>query len=109
MAFTPFLPTSTLRTTRPTSVMFHHEEVDAAKIKKAGAGVAIKPPGDFSSFDPDQDGKLQGTGNCNERISLGAAYGGKTSQPAPAPAPVAGFSGSNLTKLIDGLKTQSQY
>ena len=43
-------------------------------IKKAGSGVSIKAPGDLSLFDPNEDGKLQGTNNLLERISNGAAF-----------------------------------
>ena len=43
-------------------------------IKKAGSGVSIKAPGDLSLFDPNEDGKLQGTNNLLERVSNGAAF-----------------------------------
>ena len=108
--FTSHLQVSAQQRTRQTSAMFHHDEVDAAKIKKAGAGVATKPPGDFSSFDPNESGKLQGTNNCNERINTGAAYGGESapivsgSTTTPSAAPT-----SNLTNLIGNLKSRSQY
>ena len=43
-------------------------------IKKAGAGVSIKSPGDLSIFDPNECGKLQGTNDVKDRIAGGAAY-----------------------------------
>ncbi len=44
------------------------------RIKKAGAGVSIKTPGDFSIFDPNQCGKLQGSNDLEDRIINGASY-----------------------------------
>ncbi len=43
-------------------------------IKKAGAGVSIKSPGDLSIFDPSECGKLQGTNDLKDRITSGAAF-----------------------------------
>lgn len=70
--------------------------------------MATQPPGNNCSFDPNENGKLQGTGNCDERIDKGASYGASAAVPsrnvggaAPSRAPT-----SNLTSLIGG---RSQY
>jgi len=47
-------------------------------IKKAGGGVTTRPSGDLSIFDPDENGKLQGTGDLMERLARGPAF-----RPAP--------------------------
>lgn len=43
-------------------------------VKSAGAGVATIPPGDLTLFDPNVDGKLQGTNNLMDRVSKGASF-----------------------------------
>lgn len=43
-------------------------------IKGAGAGISTNPPGDLTLFDPNTDGKLQGTNNLMDRISKGASF-----------------------------------
>lgn len=42
--------------------------------KKTGGGLAPKPAGDLSVFDPEKEGKLQGTGSLFERIRDGPSY-----------------------------------
>jgi sulfite reductase alpha subunit-like flavoprotein len=39
-----------------------------------GGGVAVVPAGNLSLFDPEQEGKLQGSGQLQERIQQGASY-----------------------------------
>jgi ferredoxin--NADP+ reductase len=53
----------------------------AARIKRVGGGVALHPAGEvdattmrFSLFDPDQEGKLQGTFSLDERLKSGINY-----------------------------------
>jgi len=41
--------------------------------KKVGAGLA-PPSGNKALFDPDKEGKLQGTGSCNMRVAQGYNY-----------------------------------
>ncbi|KAL3783246.1 hypothetical protein HJC23_001153 [Cyclotella cryptica] len=96
MAFTPNLSTSKLRP----STWLH---ADAEKIKKAGAGIATSPPGILYSFDPNENGKLQGTGNVNDRISKGASY--MSAQPKAAAASPS-ISTSSLRDLVS---PKSQY
>jgi hypothetical protein len=43
-------------------------------IKESGAGISTVPPGGLTLFDPNTDGKLQGTNNLLDRITKGAAY-----------------------------------
>lgn len=47
---------------------------DADRIKKAGAGITTQSPGGLSFYDPNENGKLQGTNNLMERIESGAAF-----------------------------------
>ena len=84
-------------------------QIDPSRIKKAGAGIATQPPGGNCSFDPNENGKLQGTGNCDERVGKGSSYG----VAAAVAAPSGGGGGaptkaptSNLTSLIN---SKSQY
>lgn len=44
------------------------------RIKGAGGGVPLHPAGNRHLFDPAVEGKLGGTGICDERISQGASY-----------------------------------
>jgi len=43
-------------------------------IKKAGAGVCTKGPGNLVLGDPNENGKLQGTNDLAERIARGSAF-----------------------------------
>lgn len=44
------------------------------RVAKAGCGISTVPSGDCSVFDPEKEGKLQGTGALSDRISQGASY-----------------------------------
>lgn len=44
------------------------------KDKKTGGGIALTPAGDYSVFDPEEEGKLQGTGSLRDRIRDGPSY-----------------------------------
>jgi len=48
--------------------------INKEKIKKAGAGVSVKTPGDFCLYDPNEQGKLQGTNDLMDRISSGSSF-----------------------------------
>jgi len=48
-------------------------ELDRVKSVGGGTGVAF-PVGDLSLFDPEAEGKLQGTGSLHERIRAGSDY-----------------------------------
>lgn len=43
-------------------------------IKNAGGGIPMEPAGNKNLFDPATDGKLQGTGDCDARISSAYEY-----------------------------------
>lgn len=44
------------------------------RIKKAGGGIALHPPGDRRLFDPAIEGKLGGTDNLNQRLAQGSSF-----------------------------------
>lgn len=44
------------------------------RIKKVGGGIPVVPSGDCQLFDPEEEGKLQGTGSLNSRIHDGPSY-----------------------------------
>lgn len=44
------------------------------QIKRAGGGIPLEPPGNKHLFDPATDGKLQGTGALDDRISSAYEY-----------------------------------
>ena len=45
------------------------------RVKSAGSGTDVAfPVGDFRLFDPEAEGKLQGTGSLSQRIQAGADY-----------------------------------
>lgn len=45
-----------------------------ARVKKAGGGIPVVPSGDCLLFNPEEEGKLQGTGSLNSRIHDGCNY-----------------------------------
>ena len=99
-----------------------HSFSDAARLKKAGAGVTSVAPGKLSLYDPNKGGLLQGTNDLMERIKSGASFG-IPSPPTPLPAekvvttkPQGAFSTftTNLTNLVSGgsasaSRSNSQY
>lgn len=44
------------------------------RVVSAGGGIPLVPPGDFQLFDPELEGKLQGTGIIRSRIRDGLKY-----------------------------------
>ena len=48
--------------------------INTEKIKKAGAGVPVQSSGDFCLYDPNEQGKLQGTNDLMDRISSGSSF-----------------------------------
>jgi hypothetical protein len=61
---------------RQSTMLRSTSSLDKDRIKKAGAGITTKAPGNNCIYDPNVDAKLQGTDNLNDRITSGAAYGG---------------------------------
>ena len=80
VAFTP-LQSSRSRSTRAASSLAALSPPD--RIKRAGGGIPLEPPGNKHLFDPATDGKLQGTGSLDDRISRGTQY----EYLAPVPPP----------------------
>eukprot|EP00985_Skeletonema_marinoi_P010907 scaffold5141_cov143-Skeletonema_marinoi.AAC.4 len=83
------------------------------RIKKAGGGITAVVPGDLKLYDPNEQGKLQGTGDLEARVSAGASFPGETSSPAPeSPVVVTSEAGqssakpgmTNLTNLLDSVR-----
>jgi hypothetical protein len=66
------------------STLLHSTSLDKDRIKKAGAGITTKAPGNNCIYDPNVDAKLQGTDNLNDRITSGAAYPPSSSKNASA-------------------------
>ena len=62
-----FAPTT--RSTTTTTNMGRLNAMSSDRIKKAGGGIPLEPAGNKHLFDPATDGKLQGTGSCDARIS----------------------------------------
>jgi ferredoxin--NADP+ reductase len=44
------------------------------RVKQVGGGIPLVPPGDFLVFNPEEEGKLQGTGELLNRIENGPNY-----------------------------------
>jgi hypothetical protein len=64
---------------RQSTMLRSTSSLDKDRIKKAGAGITTKAPGNNCIYDPNVDAKLQGTDNLNDRIASGARYGGPPS------------------------------
>lgn len=87
---THILPTATAFTTvtnskitRPSSsTQLHSVEDMRQRIKKAGGGITTVIPGDLKVYDPNEQGKLQGTGDLEARVAAGVSFG-ETSSSAP--------------------------
>ena len=77
-------------------------------IKKAGGGVSIKSPGDFSIFDPNEVALLQGTKNINDRISNGATYTQVPPHQNIVDTPPAGVSISNAEHFLEHLDSNGE-
>jgi hypothetical protein len=103
---------------RPSSSKIKLQSVDDVRqrIKNAGCGVATIISGDLSCYDPDENGKLQGSGDLQKRLAAGANFPGKTLEVAPSATPggnemntkragaAAGGGTSILTNLLNGLR-----
>jgi len=53
---------------------FHAKLDSSDRIQSVGGGIPLVPPGDCQLFDPELEGKLQGTGILRSRIADGPAY-----------------------------------
>eukprot|EP00984_Skeletonema_dohrnii_P032250 scaffold25970_cov155-Skeletonema_dohrnii-CCMP3373.AAC.3 len=123
---TAFTTVTYSTSTRPSSsTQLYSVEDMRQRIKKAGGGITTVVPGDLKVYDPNEQGKLQGTGDLEARVSAGASFPGETSSPAPespvvvtseaaAAAPSATSGGiesntkpagmTNLTNLLDSVR-----
>jgi hypothetical protein len=111
----------TTHTSTPTTTQLYSVEDMRQRIKKAGGGIATIVAGDLSCYDPNENGKLQGSGDLETRLSSGASFPGKTpSTVATADPPAAAVdtpavsrgngsrrSGTtNLTNLLNGQREE---
>ena len=48
--------------------------VNPERVKKSGCGIPVVPSGDCQLFDPEEEGKHQGTGALGSRISAGVSF-----------------------------------
>jgi hypothetical protein len=99
---------------RPSSskTQLHSVEDMRQRIKTAGGGITTIVPGDLSVYDPDEGGKLQGTGDIQKRITAGASFPGNStpvvaSAPAAAPSATSGGSSEVSAKPKTGSGTVS--
>lgn len=118
-AFTTTSVTHSITTHTSTTQLYSVEDM-RQRIKKAGGGITTIVAGDLSCYDPNENGKLQGSADLEKRLSSGASFPGKTPStvvaadpPAAAAAAVdtpatSGENGSrrsgttNLTNLLNG-------
>jgi hypothetical protein len=92
---------------------------DKERIKKSGAGITTKIPGDLCLYDPNEDGKMQGSNTLFDRIDRGASFALSVVEETPPlhtlvtlPPPAAtttqtlstkpNIFSTNLTKLLKG-------
>ena len=94
---------------------------DKDRIKKSGAGITMQTPGDLCFYDPNENGKLQGSNTLMDRIENGASFSlsgdavvKETTPPPPATVvtppgtavtppsiPTTNTITTNLTKLLN--------
>ena len=82
-----FTTVTNTKITRP-STQLHSVEDMRQRIKKAGGGITTVVPGDLKVYDPNEQGKLQGTGDLEARVAAGVSFAGETSSSAPSESPV---------------------
>ena len=72
------------------------------RIKKAGGGITTIVAGDLSCYDPNENGKLQGSGDLETRLSSGASFPGKTPSTVVAADPPAAAAATPVTSRGNG-------
>eukprot|EP00574_Skeletonema_japonicum_P013877 CAMPEP_0201716396 /NCGR_PEP_ID=MMETSP0593-20130828/2376_1 /ASSEMBLY_ACC=CAM_ASM_000672 /TAXON_ID=267983 /ORGANISM="Skeletonema japonicum, Strain CCMP2506" /LENGTH=153 /DNA_ID=CAMNT_0048206187 /DNA_START=87 /DNA_END=548 /DNA_ORIENTATION=- len=88
-AATAFTTVTSSTITRPSSsTQLYSVEDMRQRIKKAGGGITTVVPGDLKVYDPNKQGKLQGTGDLEARVSAGVSFPGETSSSAAGESPV---------------------
>lgn len=128
-AFTTVTHSITTHTSSPTpstTTQLYSVEDMRQRIKKAGGGITTIVAGNLSCYDPNENGKLQGSGDLDKRLSSGASFPGKTPSTAVAVDPPAaaaavdtpatsGRNGSrrsrttNLTNLLNGQREEEEF
>jgi ferredoxin--NADP+ reductase len=68
----PMLTSKSITTTNTPPSSLHATSGD--RVKKAGCGIPIISDGECKLFDPEEEGKLQGTGSISSRIHNAANY-----------------------------------
>ena len=108
-------------TPTPTTTQLYSVEDMRQRIKKAGGGISTIVAGDLSCYDPNENGKLQGSGDLETRLSSGASFPGKTSTAVAADPPAAATpaasrgngsrkSGTtNLTNLLNVQREEEEF
>lgn len=64
------------------------DRISADRIQKVGCGIPLDPSGVLEPFDPEKEGKLQGTGSLDDRIKNGSSYTYTQSKAAAEPQSV---------------------
>ncbi|KAL3773337.1 hypothetical protein ACHAW5_010014 [Stephanodiscus triporus] len=82
-----------------------HSILDKDRIKKAGAGITTKAPGDLCLYDPNEDGKMQGSNTLLDRIDRGPSFILSVADETPrSPAPITSPPPTPTTKQITAIK-----
>ena len=81
-AFTTSATHSTITHPSSSTQLYSVEDM-RQRIKKAGGGITTIVPGDLTLYDPNENGKLQGTGDLEARVSAGTSFPGDTSSSTP--------------------------
>lgn len=68
--------------------------ISPERVKQVGGGIPIVPPGDFRVFNPEEEGKLQGTGELLSRIENGPNY-------ARSPSPQSLATVESKSQVVD--------
>lgn len=127
-AFTTVTHSITTHTSSPTpstTTQLYSVEDMRQRIKKAGGGITTIVAGNLSCYDPNENGKLQGSGDLDKRLSSGASFPGKTPSTVVAADPPAAAavdnpvtsrgngsrkSGTtNLTNLLNGQREEEEF
>ncbi len=86
----------------PTTTQLYSVEDMRQRIKKAGGGITTIVAGDLSCYDPNENGKLQGSADLEKRLSSGASFPGKTPSTVVAADPPAAAVDNPVTSRGNG-------
>lgn len=65
-----------------------HSTEDKDRIKKAGQGITTQKPGDLCFYDPNENGRMQGSNTLSERLEKGASFMASGAPKTPPPPPI---------------------